>query len=295
MCARRARRYTVGLPVPLGGAAGLSDLARDDAGRYWAVEEREPPGSSATTREIVRLDLADTARPKIVERLRYELPRVLDTESIVALGPGLFAVGTEVQPEHATEGDLAADEVFVVAVEGGVARIEPGAGWSLAYAPWNGRREVNHGIEGMCATSRWVLMASEQRLGPPTFAPLVLRDRRTSSNIPGKLALPDEGRISALTCCEAPDGLEVLAIQRALLRNGTSVHRLLGFRVPTAGSPDVAPDLDVDLEPLYASAGGKGLMPNLEGLAPLDATSIAVITDDSPGPDARLLVLTAAD
>jgi hypothetical protein len=35
-------------------------------------------------------------------------------------------------------------------------------------------------------------------------------------------------------------------------------------------------------------------MPNLEGLAPLDERTIAVITDDSPREGAQLLVLTAA-
>jgi hypothetical protein len=275
---------------------GLSDLARDDSGRYWAVEEREPTGSSAVTREIVRLDLGDGTRPRVVERLRFQLPRVLDTESIASLGPGLFAIGTEVHKEHVGEGNQTADEVFVVAVEGGVASIKVGAGWDLSYAPWNLKREVNHGIEGMCATSRRVLMASEQRIGTdPTFAPIQLRDQQASSSLPGKLWLTHDGRISALTCCEAPDGgLDVIAIQRDLRSDGTSIHRLLGFRLPAAGPLDVRPDLDVDLEPLYANAGGVGLMPNLEGLAPLGASSIAIVTDDSPRSDAELLVLTAA-
>jgi hypothetical protein len=280
---------------------GLSDLARDDEGRFWAVEEREPPGSSPVTRELVRLDLADASHPRVAERLRYELPLALDAESIAPLDPGLFAVGTEVQPEHVSEGSQTSDVVFVVSAASsapGTARVDVAAGWSFSYTPWNRQREVNHGIEGMCATRTWILMASEQRVGAsPAFAPLELRDRRTSSVVTGKLWLSHDDRISALTCCEAPDGmLDVLAIQRGLHANGKSTHRLLGFRVATTTTPpsalEATPDLDVDLEPLYASAGGTGVMPNLEGLAPLDASTLAMITDDSPREGAQLLLLT---
>jgi hypothetical protein len=301
LCARRAPRYALRLPVPLPGVTGLSDLARDDAGRFWAVEERAPAGSSATTRQIVRLDLSDLTRPRVADRLRFELPSVLDAESLAPLGPDRFALGTEVQPEHASEGSQTSDAVFVVVVAStgpGAARVDASAGWSLDYAQWNRQREVNHGIEGMCATRDWVLMASEQRVGAPpaaVFSPLALRDRRTSSTANGKLWLTHDDRISALTCCEAPDGtLDVMAVQRGL-HAGQSTHRLLAFRVATraSGPLEATPDLDVDLEPLYAAAGGVGIMPNLEGLAPLDASSIVMITDDSPREGAQLIVLTA--
>lgn len=297
VCAHRAARYTLRLPVPIASVTGLSDLARDDAGRFWAVEEREPPGTSPLTREMVRLDLADTSHPRVAERVRFELPIALDAESIAPLSPMLFAVGTEVQPEHASDGSQTADAIFVVSTASGTARVDATAGWSFSYEPWNRRREVNHGIEGLCATRSWILAASEQRAGAsPVFSPLELRGRRTSSVVRGRLLLAHDDRISALTCCEAPDGaLDVLAIQRGLHADGRSTHRLLGFRVaPTSSDFDATPDLDVDLEPLYASAGGTGVMPNLEGLAPLDASTIAMITDDSPQEGARFLVLQAS-
>jgi hypothetical protein len=227
----------------------VSDLTVDDRGALWAIPERDH----------VVLEIAAPGAA-VVQHPLDGVPDGVDTEALVWLAPGRFAIGTEGQHE-ATASVLYAE----LRGDGHIAVNSQLAITGVPLAP-------NQGAEGICGRGDDVWVAIEHR----GTAPLV---HVHASAIAGTSELPlttDTGKISALSCTSDDD---IWAIERHY-----GVHRILHY---VAGRPKVALDLDPILH------GSR----NIEGLARLPDGRFVLVNDNQSakidGPT-ELLVLPAS-
>ncbi len=242
---------------------GLSGVARDGRGGYWAVSEER--------RELHALD----ARWDGTSRRRLAIagaPAELELESVAFLGDGRFAIGTETEAERET------DAILVVTVDGERAGVT--TTWAVPWLSLHGARvPANRGVEGLCAANGWVLAALEasDETGSARVAPMA-RARHRGVEIgpwePLRLRLTSAtGKISALECADGGDGRVVAhAVERHY-----GVTRILRFDVPPgAGAGEVlVPEVAFDV-----AAAAPGL-PNVEGIV-LDGARVLLLSDHDP-------------
>jgi hypothetical protein len=243
---------------------GLSGVARDAGGVFWAVSEER--------RELHALD----ARWDGTSRRRLPISGVaaeLELESAAFLGDGRFAIGTE------TEAERDSDAILVVGVEADRAVVT--ATWTLPWRALHGAPvPPNRGVEGLCAGNGWVVAALEATddSGSARIARMA-RARHRGVEIgewePLRLRLTSTtGKISALECGDGGNGrLVAHAVERHY-----GVTRILRFEVPAEGTPGgeaIVPEVVFDV-----SAAAPGL-PNVEGIA-LDGARVLLLSDHDP-------------
>ena len=236
--------------VEIATPPGISDLTLDDKGHLWAIAERD------------RVAVELTPDGKIIANHPIHLPPGDDTEALTFLGPGRFAIGTE------GEDQPTAGIVKMTLDDHGV--LQPDQRASLTDEELGVTLTKNHGVEAVCGHGDELLAAIET-VGTDDhgrYAPLVhMRDGHMTV---GKLRLTsDVGKISALACAWKPDGsVDIRAVERHY-KVSRIVHGTLA-----AGATDVAPTVELDLEPtLHDSL-------NVEGLAVLPDGKLVAVNDN---------------
>ncbi len=243
---------------------GLSGLARDRAGRLWAVAERE--------RLLVGLGSAGAWAAEPEPRLGVRgVPEGWDLEALAWLAPGWLAAGTETHEEGRAE-----DAVLLLDLDDAEARVT--GSLALPYALWGARGGTNRGIEGLCHCDGVLLAGVEATLetAQGRWAPLGRLDLRTRRWEPLRLALTsDTGGLSSLACYPTvkTEEIEVLAVERHY-----AVSRLLRFVVPRSG-PDGL------VRPVAAFDLARALVPtpNVEGVVRLGDGGVALLVDNDTG------------
>ena len=255
---------------------GLSGLASDASGGYWAVPERQ--------RWLARLDLEQPIPTGVVGALLPidGVPDGTDTEALAVLGPDRFALGTEtLLPMRAS------DDILVVERRGERAAVTERI--PLPYSLWGMRAEVNHGIEGLCAASGVLVAGVETKLarvGGGWDAPLGVYDLTTRTWTAWRLPLAgDEGALSSLDCKAGDPGsastLRVLAVQRnkrATFLHGFELPLAKAGAIPRAGAAATLRVLwTLDLKSAHPD------LPNLEGVAWLGERDFVLVSDNDYG------------
>ena len=247
---------------------GLSDLTRElDAAapqQLWAIPEQ--------TRVLVPIAVDRGTGPRVLTPARpiVGVAPHLDTESVTALGPAEFVLGTETR-----EAGRPFDSLVIVRGSDAPGSTEPlrvTDTLEMPYALWPGFvAKTNEGIEGLCAVDTQ-LWATSETVGQDAlgqrFAPLGRYDRQTRDWVGYALALTSKtGRISALQCRphpDQPDTIELIALERHY-----EVARVLRFTMPRAvphsdrkRAPErVVPEILLDLSRMVQP------LVNFEGIA----------------------------
>ena len=229
---------------------GISDLTLDDHGHLWAIAERD--------RVVVEL----TPDGTILGTHPVAIPPGVDTEAITSLGDGWFVIGTEGE-------DVPTASIVVMKLDdhGALQQVRER---QLTNADLGVTLTKNHGVEALCGHDDELLAAIET-VGTDDhgrYAPLV--HVRGDQLTLGKLRLTsDVGKISALACTWKPDGsVDIRAVERHY-KVSRIVHGTLA-----AGATDVAPAVELDLEPtLHDSL-------NVEGLAVLPDGKLVAVNDN---------------
>ena len=228
---------------------GISDLTLDDRGHVWAIAERD--------RIAVEMQPDGT---QLVRHAIDGIPDGLDTEGLAFLGDGTFVVGTEGAHE-------ATASLVFVELRGD--RLVATRTRELTSVELGVTLTVNHGVEAVCGHGDEVIAAIES-VGDDgaRWAPLV--HLRGDAMTVGKLRLTsDVGKISALACNFRPDGsVDLRAIERHY-----KVSRILHGTL-AAGASDVAPAVELDLEPVLHDTL------NLEGLVVLPGGKLEAVNDN---------------
>ncbi|HUJ62891.1 MAG TPA: esterase-like activity of phytase family protein [Kofleriaceae bacterium] len=238
--------------IVLDSPPGVSDLARDDRGKLWAIPERD--------RVVLEVSFPDGA---IVRHPLDGAPEHVDTESMAWLGAGKFAIGTEGQdaPTASILWAEARGDRIVVTSERPITDEELGL-----------HMKVNHGAEGMCGRGDDLLVGIEEtgRLaGGQRWAPIVRLHAGTLVGTSRLLLTSATGKISALACTFGADGrADVYAIERHY-----EVSRIIHFSVaPIAG--EITPEIVMDLDPLFHGAF------NMEGIVRLPDGRFVLVNDN---------------
>lgn len=237
---------TIAIHVP----PGISDLTLDDKGHLWAIAERD------------RVATEMTPDGRTIADHMVDIPAGVDTEAIAFLGDGRFAIGTE-GADVPTAGI-----VFAKLDDHGA--LQPTATRDLTSADLGVMLVKNHGVEAVCGHGDEVLAAIET-VGTDDhgrYAPLV--HLRGDQMTVGKLRLTsDVGKISALACAWKPDGsVDIRAVERHY-----KVSRILHGSL-AAGAADVAPAVEIDLEPVLHDSL------NVEGLVVLPDGHLEAVNDN---------------
>jgi hypothetical protein len=236
--------------TPIDAPPGMSDLTIDEHGVLWSISERD--------RIVLEIQLG---KPTV----RHKLQGVtlgLDTEAILALGGGRFAIGVEGGMAPAAGilmAELRGDDVVVTSTRG---LLDKDLGIALT---------INHGIEALCGRDGELLAAAESVGTLPDgrrWAPIV-RLRGDELHASRLYLTTKKGKISAMYCTVADDGTaQVVAIERHF-----GVVRLLSFTVGR-DSVDITPTVDLDLFPTLHDHF------NLEGITKLADGRIVLINDN---------------
>lgn len=265
--------------VPTQGYHGLSDLTRDNQGRFFAIPEKD--------RALLELSM-DPAHPGLTNpAIPIEgIEPALDTESLAWISPNKFALGTESQEPDRTE-----DEILLVTVHGNRAHVTERI--AFPYALWSMRAPANWGLEGMCFAGGH-LLASSEAVGllpqKQRFAPIARLDSNDGINrfVPFALHLTSKtGKISGIACRYRPgdDNIQVVALERHY-----SVSRILRFTIPQAGQApfEIVPEVVLDLA---ATLDG---LPNYEGISWTSQGDLVILSDNfmafATGPTEGLLI-----
>jgi len=257
---------------------GASGLTRGPSGHLYTVLERD--------HRLFELALGKDTVDVVSSRAVIGAPGGVDLEAIAFVDEKLIAFGTETTKtdragDQIVFGELQADKVVIT-----------GEPVPLEYAAWGITPERNRGIEGLCAVPG-VLVAAVETAGNQDgqrFAPVATFDLATKKWAYYRVGLTSEtGKLSALTCREAPEAIEVLAVERHY-----EVARVVQFSLPRAGTMrDVAATVLLDVAPLV---GGDEKIPNFEGIALASDGRIVTISDNDYGGitgPTELLVLPA--
>lgn len=243
-------------------ATGLSGLTRDEDGALWAIAERD--------RRLLRVGPGGVEASVAIDGV----PDGLDTEAVVALGAGRFALGTESQ-----DAERDRDWVLLAHREGGMLRVEDRV--ALPYDALHAEVADNDGIEGLCAHDGRLVAAIEhvQEEGGERHAALALRDGDRWRGFRVRLTT-DIGKLSALSCRTEHERAVVYAVERGLgprplFGERRWVTRILSFAPPdgsTVASPRVVLDLSDEIPE----------RPNVEGLA-VDDDAVWLVVDNHYG------------
>lgn len=236
--------------VEIATPPGISDLTLDDKGHLWAIAERD------------RVAVELTPDGKVLANHEVNIPAGVDTEALAFLGPGQFAIGTEGE-------DVPTASIVWMKLDdhGDLQQLRER---QLTDADLGVTLTENHGVEAVCGHGDDVLAAIETvgKDADGRYAPLV--HLRGEAMHVGKLRLTsDVGKISALACAWKPDGsVDIRAVERHY-KVSRIVHGTLA-----AGATDVAPTVELDLEPtLHDSL-------NVEGLAVLPDGKLVTVNDN---------------
>ncbi len=229
---------------------GMSDLTIDERGVLWGIAERD--------RIVVELPLGEPPVHHHLDGVAFGL----DTEAIIALGGGAFAIGVEggVAPSAAIlTAELHGDRVVVTGVR------------ELTNKDVGLELTVNHGIEALCGKAG-DLIAAIETVGKTEdgrrWAPLV-RVHGDRLHMTRLYLTTKAGKISGMYCTIGDDGVaQVEAIERHF-----GVVRLLRFALPR-DAVDVTPALDMDLFPVLHDNW------NFEGVTRLPDGRLVLINDN---------------
>ncbi len=236
--------------LPIEAPPGMSDLTVDEHGVLWAISERD--------RLVLEIQLG---KPPIQHKLEG-LTLGLDTEAIVSLGGGRFALGIE--------GSIAPIAGLVTAELRGADLVatstRPLANKDLGIAI-----TINHGIEALCGRDGELLAAAETVGKLPDgrrWAPII-RLRGDEIHASRLYLTTKAGKISAMHCTIADDGTaQVTAIERHF-----GVVRLLTFTM-RRDEVDITPTVELDLFPILHDNF------NLEGITRLPDGRFVAINDN---------------
>jgi hypothetical protein len=237
---------TIAIHVP----PGISDLTLDDQGHVWAIAERD------------RIATEMTPDGKTIKDHIVAIPDGIDTEAIAFLGDGRFAIGTEGADAPT------ASIVFAKLDEHGT--LQKVSARELTNADLGVTLTKNHGVEAVCGHGDELLAAIETvgKDDHGRYAPLV--HLRGDQLTVGKLRLTsDVGKISALACAWKPDGSDDLRADQRHYKVTRILHGTLA-----AGAADVAPAVEIDLEPVLHDSL------NVEGLIVLPDGHLEAVNDN---------------
>lgn len=211
--------------------AGISGMARDEAGVTWLAPERD--------RVLAAMDPSGALRTVPLEGV----PDGLDVEALAYLGEGLFALGTEsnVAPSGTEIGAQAT--IFLARSSG--ERVVVAETLTIEMSMWGMILRENQGVEGLCNAGGFLLAGIETVIERDGYrvAPLALYDLGSKRWQPLLLRLTTRtGSLSALACRQREGAIEVIAVERHF-----GVSRILRFRVragETLATPSIAADLD---------------------------------------------------
>lgn len=238
---------------------GLSGLTQDETGALWAIAERD--------RRLLRVGPGGVATALSIDGV----PDGVDTEAVVALGEGRFAIGTESQ-----DADRDRDWVLLARREGSRLRVEDRV--ALPYDALHAEVGDNDGIEGLCAHGERLVAAIEhvQEEDGERHAALAVRGEGGWRGFRVRLT-SDVGKLSALSC-RTEGGREVVyAVERglgprALLGERRWVTRIVAFTESALAEPEVVLDLSERMPD----------RPNVEGLA-VDDDFVWLVVDNHYG------------
>ncbi len=230
-----------------GVPAGLSDLTIDDSGALWSIPERDG--------HVVKLvDNKPTLFP--IEGVAAGL----DTEALAWLGDNRFVIGLEGANDATAAIAYATFDGTKLVVD----QPRTFTAQELGVTP-----TINHGIEALCGHGDDVLATSEivhQESDGTRWAALI-RIHGADTKF-GKVRLTStKGKLSALSCTFAADGVDVVAIERHY-----GVARIVEFHVGPA--LDATAKLTLDMQPVLRDAL------NLEGIARLPSGKLVLVNDN---------------
>jgi hypothetical protein len=242
--------------IEIAAPPGMSDLSIDDRGVLWSIAERE--------RKILEIDISKRPAFAFVHELQG-IAKGVDTEGLVWLGGGTFAIGVE--GAHSPSASVVSAERRGDAIVATATR-------ELSDAQLGVTLTANHGFEAVCGRAGELLAACES-IGTDDgkrWAPVV----RLRGNEPPQLTklwlTSKEGKISALTCTIGDDGVaHVAAIERHF-----GVARILSFDV-ARDATEVTPKVEIDLHPIIHDDF------NLEGITRLADGRFVLINDNQAG------------
>jgi hypothetical protein len=254
------------------GTRGLSGLARDDRGTFFAVPERAP---------LLLPFTIEGDRPKLGSRIEIEgLPPETDLEGLAISGDRIF-LATE-HHEARTE-----DDVLVVKLEGDKARVVDRI--SVSYAAWGIEAKDNDGLEGICVASGRLFVSVETvaKKDGNRFAPIGEIDLERRTLVAHRLRLTTkEGKISSLDCRSSGEEIELVAIERHY-----GISRVLRARSTFLGAPiELLPEIVIDLRKVYRKSP-----PNFEGIAFSGDRSLVLVSDNDPGFGRAVIASIARD
>jgi hypothetical protein len=238
---------------------GLSGLAVDETGGYWAIAERagpKVPGAGTTTQtgngEAYRITLDAALAPSIETFVIRGVPPSTDLEGIAVLGPDRFAFGTEGHTDGIATVLTAARRGAEIDVTGAITLDADRLGLPL---------KMNQGAEGVCGAGDTIIAAIEVSAvdGGKRWAPVARIENREVVRVYRLWLMTPTGKIAGIDCRIAADGtVTAWAIERHF-----EVTRVIRFTLPPVGhgSDSVQPVQLLDLSPSLKSNV------NLEGIA----------------------------
>lgn len=247
--------------MPMQDLAGLSGLARDEAGTLFAVPEEDP--------FLLEFSVAGA------EQHRYRVTGAsegVEFEALAWLGKDRFAIGTE---GGCKDG---ADHVLLVTREGDEAKVTRSI--AVPLSAWGASCDEKKGIEGLCAAGGKMIVAFEKPFlekNDERFAALARIDETSGEVTAYRMALTSKtGKLAGMDCRLKDNAIEVLAIERHF-----DIAQLVSFTVPIAGAAEETPRtarVVFDLKP-YANGGKR----NFEGVVWLDDRRVLLIVDNKYG------------
>lgn len=244
---------------PIGGALGLSGLARTPDGVFWAVPERD--------RFMLRIP---------PHGLPEKIPitgaaKGLDLESLAWVGGATLAVGTE-----STEADRLTDVIYFGLISSTGIELKPR--FVFDYGAFSTRAPRNVGVEALCAAEGRLIAGNEiaLELRGRRVAPLMVFDLASGESKRYAVALTSKtGKLAGMCCRPTPehDAIEALAIERHF---GVSV--IIRFIIPLIDKDQALPS-----EVVFDFGTRLNPPPNFEGIEWISDDEVILVSDNQYG------------